>query len=49
MADNIKIIGNINNIQRISRIDVEDQNVLSPQSITQNFNYKEDYIEFIVP
>jgi hypothetical protein len=48
MADNIKIIGNINDIRRVSRIDVEDQSVLSPQILTQNFNYKEDYIEFFV-
>ena len=31
MADNIKIIGNINDIQRISRIKNEDQNLLNTQ------------------
>jgi hypothetical protein len=48
MADNIKIIGNISDIQRISRIDVNDQNILNPQILPQNFGFKEDYIELFV-
>jgi hypothetical protein len=48
MADNIKIIGNVSDIQRVSRIDVGDQNILNPQNLPQTFNYKEDYIEFFI-
>jgi hypothetical protein len=45
MADNIKIIGNVDDIRRVSRINVNDQNLLNPQTLQQTFNYKEDYIE----
>ena len=48
MADNIKIIGNINDIQRISRIKDEDQNLLNTQIINQTFGYNKDYIEFFI-
>jgi hypothetical protein len=48
MADNIKIIGNINDIQRISRVKIEDQNLLNYYIINQSFGYKQDYIEFFV-
>jgi hypothetical protein len=48
MADNIRIIGNISDIRRVSRIDAEDQNILSPQTLTQNFNYNTDYIELFI-
>jgi hypothetical protein len=48
MADNIKIIGNINDIQRISRLKLEDQNLLNTQVINQTFGFKDDYIEFYI-
>ena len=48
MADNIKIIGNINDIQRISRIKNEDQNLLNTQTINQTFGYDKDYIELFI-
>jgi hypothetical protein len=48
MADNIKIIGNISDPLRVSRIDVNDQNILNPQTLQQSFGYKEDYIEIFV-
>jgi len=48
MADNIKIIGNINDIQRISRIKNEDQNLLNTQTINQTFGYNKDYIELFI-
>jgi hypothetical protein len=48
MADNIKIIGNINDIQRISRIKNEDQNLLNTQTINQTFGYSKDYIELFI-
>jgi hypothetical protein len=48
MADNIKIIGNINDIQRISRIKNEDQNLLNTQIVNQTFGYDKDYIELFI-
>jgi hypothetical protein len=46
MADNIKIIGNINNIQRINRLNSEDLNLLSSEVKNQIFGFENDYIEF---
>ena len=48
MADNIKIIGNVNNINRVSRIDNEDLNLLSPKVKNQYFGFKNDYIELFI-
>jgi hypothetical protein len=48
MANNIKIIGNISNTDRISRITNEDLNLLSPEIKNQYFGYENDYIELFV-
>jgi hypothetical protein len=48
MADNIKIIGDINETERISRFDGKDIRLLNLSDITQYFGYKNDYIEFFV-
>ena len=48
MADNIKIIGNVNNINRVSRIDNEDLNLLSPKVKNQYFGFENDYIELFI-
>jgi len=45
MANNIKIIGNVNNTSRISRIVNEDLNLLSPEIKNQYFGFENDYIE----
>jgi hypothetical protein len=46
MADNIKIIGNIGNIERISRFKSEDINLLPSNNLKQSFGFQNDYIEF---
>jgi hypothetical protein len=46
MADNIKIIGNIGDIERISRFKVEDLNLLASNNLKQSFGFQDDYIEF---
>jgi hypothetical protein len=48
MADNIKFIGNINDINRISRFKNEDTNLLPTADILQSFNYNRDNIEFFI-
>jgi hypothetical protein len=48
MANNIKIIGNVNNTSRISRIGDEDLNLLSPEIKNQYFGFKDDYIESFI-
>jgi hypothetical protein len=48
MADNIKFIGNINNINRIPRFKNEDTNLLPTTDILQSFNYNKDNIEFFI-
>jgi hypothetical protein len=48
MADNIKIIGNVNDTQRVSRFKDEDVNLLGYSIINQSFGFPEDYIEFFV-
>jgi len=48
MADNIKIIGNINDIQRINRLNSEDLNLLSSEVKNQIFGFENDYIEFFI-
>ena len=48
MADNIKIVGNVNNIQRISRFKTTDTNLLSINNLPQNFGNEGDFIEFFV-
>jgi hypothetical protein len=48
MADNIKIIGNLGEIERISRFKSEDINLLPSNNIKQSFGFPDDYIEFFV-
>jgi len=48
MADNIKIVGNVNNIQRISRFKTTDTNLLSTNNILQNFGNTGDFIELFI-
>jgi len=48
MADNIKIIGDINETERVSRFDSKDIRLLNLSDITQYFGYKNDYIEFFI-
>jgi hypothetical protein len=46
MADNIKIIGDINNIQRLNRLKLEDLNLLQSEVKNQTFGFENDYIEY---
>jgi hypothetical protein len=46
MANNIKIVGNVNSIQRISRFKTTDTNLLSINNFPQNFGNDGDFIEF---
>ena len=48
MADNIKIVGNVNNTQRISRFKTVDTNLLSIDNLPQNFGYDGDFIELFI-
>ena len=48
MANNIKIIGNINNIELLERISQRDKNLIASKNIKENFGDKEDYIEYYV-
>jgi hypothetical protein len=48
MANNIKIIGNINDIQRITRFDLDDTNLLNSQSVNKSFGFENDYIELFI-
>jgi hypothetical protein len=48
MADNIKIIGDINETERVSRFNSKDIRLLNLSDITQYFGYKNDYIEFFI-
>jgi hypothetical protein len=48
MADNIKIIGNIDDIQRVNRFKLEDLNLLSSQTKNQIFGFENDYIEYFI-
>jgi hypothetical protein len=48
MADNIKIIGDINNIQRINRLKLEDLNLLQSEVKNQTFGFGNDYIEYFI-
>jgi len=48
MADNIRIIGNINDIQRINRLKTEDLNLLDIQVKNQTFGFENDYIEYFI-
>ena len=48
MADNIKIVGEILNIQEVSRYDDTDVRLLTSQRIQEDFGQKNDYIEYFV-
>ena len=48
MADNIKIIGNINSISTFSRYSNKDTSLIPSNKIQENFGGKEDYIEFYI-
>ena len=48
MADNIKIVGNILNEQQVSRYDNDDTNLLTSQTIQEDFGLIDDYIEYFV-
>lgn len=48
MADNIKIVGEIINIQQVSRYDEDDLSLLNPQTIKEDFGKQNDYIEYYV-
>jgi hypothetical protein len=48
MADNIKIVGEIISIQQVSRYDDADLNLLSPQTVKEDFGQQNDYIEYYV-
>jgi len=41
----VKIVGNVETIRRISRFDIDDTSLLRENKIVENFNYKTDYIE----
>ena len=43
-----KIIGNINDIQRIIRFDLEDTNLLNSQLVNESFGFENDYIELFI-
>ena len=46
MADNIKIVGQILDTQRVARYDADDLNLLSPILIKEDFGQQNDYIEY---
>jgi hypothetical protein len=48
MADNIKIIGDVSGIRRLSRIKNEDLNLIPTTPQNKTFGAKEDYIQYIV-
>jgi hypothetical protein len=48
MADNIKIIGEILSTQQVPRYDAADVNLLSPQTLKEDFGQQNDYIEYFV-
>jgi hypothetical protein len=48
MANNIKIVGEIINTQRVPRYSEDDLNLLSPQLQKEDFGQQNDYIEYFV-
>ena len=48
MADNIRIIGSISDIQRVHRLKLEDLNLLNTEVKNQTFGFKNDYIEYFI-
>ncbi len=48
MADNIKIIGDVSSIRRLSRINDEDLNLIQTSPQNKTFGAKEDYIQYTI-
>jgi hypothetical protein len=48
MADNIKIIGEIVNIQEVSRYSEDDIKLLPSQLLKEDFGQSNDYIEYFI-
>jgi len=48
MANNIQIVGSILNSQQVSRYNNEDTNLLSSNTIQENFGQQDDYIEYFI-
>jgi hypothetical protein len=48
MADNIKIIGNVSNTRRLSRIKDEDLNLINLSTKYKTFGDDEDYIQYTI-
>ena len=44
----IKIIGNVENTQQVSRFNSEDTNLLTPGNLSENFGVEGDYIELFL-
>jgi len=48
MADNIQIIGNILDIQQVSRYNEEDARLLTASTLVEDFGQTNDYIEYFI-
>ena len=48
MANNIKIVGNIANVQQVSRYDAADLNLFQSEQLQENFGQQDDYIEYFI-
>ena len=48
MADNIQIVGNILDIQQVSRYNEEDTRLLTASTLVEDFGQTNDYIEYFI-
>jgi len=48
MADNIQIVGNILDIQQVSRYNEEDARLLTASTLIEDFGQTNDYIEYFI-
>jgi hypothetical protein len=48
MANNIKIVGNIANVQQVSRYDAADLNLFQSEQLQESFGQQDDYIEYFI-
>lgn len=48
MANNIKIVGNIANVQQVPRYEAADLNLFQAEQLQENFGQQNDYIEYFV-
>ena len=48
MANNIKIVGNIANVQQVSRYNAADLNLFQSEQLQENFGQQNDYIEYFI-